>query len=361
MFDFIPINFYTSLYYYILLFVVLLAVVQTYTQPINSAKTTFFNKNFGMIVLVFVLLYIGLRPIHREFADMITYNNIFERYSDGAVITSPNDFLFHIFTKFSSQIMSAQMYFLICASLYVVPLYIVCEKWFEGHWFYAFLFLVSAFSFWAYGTNGIRNGMAGSLFLLGLSREKRVWQIVWIVLAINFHKTMVLPSAGFLLANFYNQPKKMIVFWLLSIPLSLILGSGFESFFATIGFDDDRVRYFTADIGSDRFSSTGFRWDFLAYSATAIFAGWYYIVKKEYEDKVYFLLFNTFVFANAFWVLVIRANYSNRFAYLSWFMIGLVIIYPLLKRKILSRQHQKIGLILVVYFAFTFIMFTFLK
>jgi hypothetical protein len=37
-------------------------------------------------------------------------------------------------------------------------------------------------------------------------------------------------------------------------------------------------------------------------------------------------------------------------------MIGLVIIYPLLKQKIISSQHKKIGLILLAYFAFTFLM-----
>src|SRR5690606_26335421 len=106
-----------------------------------------------------------------------------------------------------------------------------------------------------------------------------------------------LPSVGFLLANFYNHPKNLIVFWVLCIPISLLSGGFFENIFSTIGFDDDRLSYFTGDIGSDRFSSTGFRWDFLTYSATAIFAGWYYIIKREYTDKVYFWLFNTYVFA----------------------------------------------------------------
>src|SRR5690606_25184293 len=110
------------------------------------------------------------------------------------------------------------------------------------------------------------------------------------------------------------------------------------------------------EVEEGKFSSTGFRWDFLLYSSTAVFAGWYYIVKRNYKDKIYFWLFNTYVFSNAFWILVIRANFSNRFAYLSWFMIGLVIIYPLLKQQIIPKQHQVIGLILIAYFSFTFFM-----
>jgi hypothetical protein len=168
---------------------------------------------------------------------------------------------------------------------------------------------------------------------------------------------MILPTGGFILANFYNRPQRVVLIWILCIPFSLVAGGFFEGFFAGLGFEDDRLAYLTEEnIHGDEFAYTGFRWDFLMYSATAVFAGWYYIIKKGYRDKVYFWLFNTYIFANAFWVLIIRANFSNRFAYLSWFMIGLVIIYPLLRVKLLEKQFEKIGLILLFYYSFTYVM-----
>src|SRR5690606_39264861 len=85
---------------------------------------------------------------------------------------------------------------------------------------------------------------------------------------------------------------------------------------------------------------TGFRWDFLLYSGLGTFAGWYFIVKRKYEDQFYQWLFHAFLFANAVWILVIRANFSNRFAYLSWFMLGIVIIYPMLKMKFFHDQNR---------------------
>lgn len=361
MIDFVPITSYTPLYYYVMLVVVFITFITTQTQSLRSSEVLKFNKNFGILIFVFVLLYMGLRPISGVFTDMKTYHRLFMRYADGATITSPNDYGFHVFTKFSTQIISAEIYFLICAFLYVIPLYVACKKWFNDYWFYAFMFLIGAFSFWPYGVNGIRNGIATSFFILAVSRDKRVWQILWLILAVNFHKTMLLPAFGLIIANFYNQPKKMILFWVLCIPLSLIGGGVFENIFANIGFEDDRLSYLVDEADSDKFASTGFRWDFVLYSATAIFAGWYYIVKRKYEDKVYFWLFNTYVFANAFWILVIRANFSNRFAYLSWFMIGLIIIFPLLRKHIIPKQHKMIGLILVVYFSFTFLMHIILK
>ncbi len=314
-------------------------------------------KGVGILFLLFILLYIGLRPIHGVFVDMTNYNFMFEYFQEGGDISDSIDLLFFQFTKFCSSIMSAQIYFFVCAALYILPLYFICKKWFKEYWFYGFLFLVISFSFWAYGTNGIRNGIATSLFLFGISREKWLYKAVWILIAIGFHKSMLLPTAGFIFANMYHKPKQFLVFWFLCIPLSLVSGGFWENLFSGI-IEDTRIKYFTTVAEEGVFSSTDFRWDFLLYGSTAVYAGWYYIVKKKFSDKVYFCLFNTYIFANAFWILVIRANFSNRFAYLSWFMMALVIIYPLLVQKDLIRnQHSVIGAILLLYSGFTFFMY----
>ncbi|MBQ0736950.1 EpsG family protein [Aquimarina celericrescens] len=354
MFDWIPLELYSPIYYYILLGIVLMILVDSHLNRIPRNDKM---QRIGFLLIIFLVLYMGFRPISgRYFGDTSTYASIFNNYFNGADITSDKDFLFHNLMKISSYVINVHFFFFLCALLYVVPLYLVCKKWFKDLWFFGFLFLITAFSFWAAGTNGIRNGIAGSLLLLGISKEKRIIQTLWIILAVSVHKSMLLPTAGFILAQFFNQPKKMIFFWALCIPISLLAGGAFETFFGSLGFDD-RLSYLTeGNVNDDDFSSTGFRWDFVLYSATAIYAGWYYIVKKGFHDQVYYWLFNTYIFANAFWILVIRANFSNRFAYLSWFMIGLVIIYPLLKENILNNQYKKVGFVLVLQFAFTFFM-----
>ncbi|TXD56690.1 EpsG family protein [Polaribacter sp. IC066] len=356
MFDFIPVIYYTPIYYILMLLVVLRTFLFTQYNKLNTSRAFVFQRNLGLFIFIFTLLYMGLRPISGVFVDMTTYNKIFERYASGGQYDRSGDLLFHVFTKISSGIMTANFYFFICSVLYVVPLYMVCKKWFSKNWVYAFLLLITAFTFWNYGTNGIRNGMAGSIFLLAISRDKKVYQLLLIITAVSFHQSMILPAVAFLVSSFINKPKIMIAIWFVSILLSLVAGGLFEVFFAGLGFDDDRVSYLTDKVVEGRFSSTGFRWDFLLYSATAIFAGWYFIVKKKYYDKTYFILFNTYLISNAFWILVIRANFSNRFAYLSWFMMSLVVIYPLLKSKLFATQLQLIGIIVLTYFSFTFLM-----
>ena len=357
MIDFIPIEHYTIIYFFVMLAIVLFAFLHTQAVSINSAFNLRYMQSVGVFTVIFVLFYMGLRPIHGVFVDMISYNRQFENFQQFGVLMmdNPRDYFFDLFTLLCSKIMSAQMYFLTCAALYVMPLRIVSKKWFGRYWFYGFLTLVISLSFWNFGTNGIRNGIASSLFLLGISRDKRLWQIVWVIVAINFHKSMVLPALGFVLATIYNKPKYYLLFWIICIPISLSFGTVFQGLFS--GFmEDERSSYLIEEVNSSSFSSVGFRWDFLLYSAAGVFAGWFYIFKRKFQDQFYNILYCTFLFANAFWILVIRANFSNRFAYLSWFMLAVIIFYPLLKKQFLRKQYSKIGFITLAYFFFTFLM-----
>ena len=252
------------------------------------------------------------------------------------------------------------MFFLICAFCYVFPMYKISKVFFNEYWFYCFFMFIVSFSFWAYGVNGVRNGMACSLFLWGVSYHKnKVVMVIFFLLASLTHKSTVLPILAFIITYFYNDPKVYFKAWLACIPLSLVLGSAFIVIFSSIGFgDDDRLAgYLSGQSEQGTFSSTGFRWDFLFYSAFAVFSGWYFIYKRNFKDKIYFQLLNTYLICNGFWILIITANFSNRFAYLSWFMMAIVVIYPLLKQKFFKNQHIMIAKVMLFYFSFTFLMY----
>lgn len=349
--DFIPIEYYTPFYFYTILIIVFVSFFELIAKGRQKTK-------YGLLLVWSIVIYMGLRPISGVyFGDTSTYAQVFEHYQSGGSITTTKDIVFHYFMMLCSKLIGVHSFFLICAFLYVFPLYLVSKKWFKDYWFYAFLMLVASFSFWAYGTNGVRNGIAGSLFLYGVSRDRRLFQFLWIALAIGFHKSMLLPAAGFVLSLYYNKPKVILIFWILCIPLSLAAGGFWESFFANLGFEDDRLSYLTdGNVNDDNFSSNGFRWDFLLYSASAVFVGWYFIIKNSFNDKVYNNLFITYLVANAFWILVIRANFSNRFAYLSWFMMALVIVYPFLKSQLIKKQSIRFAWVIIFYFTFTLVM-----
>ncbi|QLE02800.1 EpsG family protein [Galbibacter sp. BG1] len=358
MLDLFPIESYGVVWYNIQLFVIFLTVLHTQVMDYNDKRMHQYLAIIGWPYALFVLLYLGLRPISGKFIDMTTYAYMFYRETVGSPIDMGSDYAFTLLLKFSAFITNVNGFFFICACLYVIPLVLACRKLFKHFWIYCFIALVASFSFYTYGVNGIRNGMATSIFILGIAFYKKpVVSAIFIVIACSFHQSMYLPTAAYIATYFLKNPKLYLIGWMVAIPLSLVFGSLFITLFTSLGFADDRLnQYLLSEADKEAFSSTGFRWDFLIYSATGTFAGWYFIFKQKFTDTLYHRIYGTFLIANAFWILVIKANFSNRFAYLSWFLLALVIFYPFLKKKFFHYQHQVFGIVLLLYFSFTYVL-----
>ncbi len=356
MFDFIPEQTYSITYLYISGVIVLFTVLNSLIVPLESEKNLSFFKFMGIILLVFVLAYLGFRPISWVFGDMRIYENRYIYYANGGEVAANKDVGFALFMKVLSFAFSVKTFFFICAFFYIYPLYRSSKKWFNNYWYYAFLMAVISFSFWPYGSNGIRNGLATSVFVLALANEnKKVYAYSLFVISFLCHASLLLPIACFFVANMYKDTKLYFRIWLLAIPLSLVSGGFWEGFIGGLGFDD-RLSYLTDYTYQDSFAYTGFRWDFLIYSGLGVLSGWYFIFKKGYESRTYSLLLITYLLSNSFWILVIRASFSNRFAYLSWFLLPFVIIYPLVDKKIFKNQNSITGVIIFTYFIITFIL-----
>ena len=340
---------------------VLLVFIQAGNSELFDKQNLSIKKVFGIFFLWFVILYMGTRPISFTFADMAVYALEFKDYAQGAPLNTDKEIVFGVFMKFCSGIMSAEVFFLLCAFLYVYPLYLASKKLFKEYWFYSLFILVISFSFWAYGTNGIRNGLATSLFIYALSRDKKWMTLAFIAVSVLIHTSLIIPTIAYVISLFNKNLKPYLIAWFVAISLSLALGGFWENFFLGLGLiEEDRViGYFSGDqayLDNIVEIKVGFRWDFLLYSAIGVFAGYYYIFKKKFEDVFYNRLFAIYLMCNALWILVIRANFSNRFAYLSWFLLGLLVIYPLIKVSLFKKQHVLIGRILFIYFAFTYVL-----
>ncbi|RAR51135.1 EpsG family protein [Flavobacterium lacus] len=355
----IPIDYYELIYYNVLLLIVVVIFMQSFKLEVQDVANLKGKNVFGILFLFFLILYIGLRPINYRFGDMLNYYNEFLEYQNGYPFDTSKDFVFEVFKYFFAKNLTAPLFFFTCALLYLLPLYFGAKKIFNDYWFYAFLMLAISFSFWGYGVNGIRNGIASSLFILAISKDKWISKYMLFLLIIFIHKSLIIPILVYFLVSKYSNTKVYLYFWFLTIPLSLAMGGFWENLFLSAGFNDDKLSLYIGGVDQASEGVTlkiGFRWDFLLYSATGIFAAWFFIIKKKFNDKTYSLICNIYIVANGFWILVIRASYSNRFSYLSWFLLGLVIIYPLLKNKFYENQHRKIGIIIILYFGFTYLL-----
>lgn len=351
----IPAPIYTQIYYHLLLLVMLGLVIQLMTTDIQNSKAIGGVSAVGYLLFIGVTLYLGLRPEPRSFGDSYFYGHSFEMQRLGIVEYKSSDWAFKALLKFAASSMTMNQFFLLIDIVYVVPCFIFAKKYFKTYWFYAFFMFVGSFSFFSYGTNGLRNGMATALFVLALCFYNRKWIMFPIMyIAIGVHTSILIPLAGFLVSLFYKNTKYILIAWLCFIPISLVSGGFWESLFA--GFIDDSRTAYLGQNNIDNQTVRGFRWDFILYSGMGIFAGYYFIIKQKFTEKFYVHLYNTFVIANGFWILVIRANYSNRIAYLSWFLMAPVIIYPMVKMKFWKNQNIVLASVITVYYLFTYFM-----
>ena len=332
----------------------------------RSAKKLLSRKKSNPWVFVYSFLFIivvGLRPVSAAFGDTVPYANTFDYFSTfPEAVVSDHDTLFYYFMWLCSQVMTVHSFFLILEFLYVAPIIIACNRLLRKNADIGLVICLAAFSFFTYGTNGLRNGVSLSIVFLALSlidgnTFQKVLCAVLSLAAISLHASAALPVTCMVVAYFIKKPDVMFVFWGFSILVSLVAGDSIANLFASFGFDDRISEYILVDVDENLFSHVGFRWDFLLYSAIPILLGWYVFFKKHVYDRTYRLILGTYIFANAFWIMVIRAEYSNRFAYLSWFLYPIVLSYPLLKLTIWPKtQGFKCALIMAGHFAFTFLM-----
>lgn len=354
-FSFIPIDLYTPIWYNIIFFISLIFFIILQTHDRSQVK--YYRKTssvWGYTLLLFTLLYIGLRPIHEKFVDMVTYAYMFDLTKGSSlteVSTTFKDLGFFYFTKFFSENdIPKTIWFLACACLYIVPLYVVSKRWFEkSYWVLAFIAAVCSFSFWGYGVNGIRNGIATSLFFLGISSNKTIYKCIWFFIAFSFHNSVILPIIGYIISLFCNKPKIFVLIWAFCVPLSFMFGGLFQNLLVSV-VTDERASYLSgADV--DNFA---FRWDFIVYSATGCISILYFLYVRHFKDNTYDSLAVTYLTSNALWILINQVNFSNRFAYLSWFLLPFVIVYPWIKGNYKLRHFS---FVFLIYSSFTYMMF----
>lgn len=316
------------------------------------------------VYILLMLFFLGLRPLSGVFVDTMNYALKYQLFQTGDKVynSDSKEWLFEWLMFHCSKYFNVQIFFLIVEFIYFIPVLWACYKFVPNHYILMFIFCMGAFSFLSYGVNGIRNGMACSLVIAALPcvNSSFIWKIVSIILcwaAFYIHKSTALPISCIFVACLIKDSRYTMIFWLISIIVSLLWGGPIEQFFVNLGFDDRMESYASTNLETVSMSSSSFRWDFLLYSSIPILMGYYVLYVRKVWDKNYLLLLNTYILSNAFWVMMIRAAFSNRFAYLSWFLYALVLSYPCLRLPIWRKQGLMVAFILVCHFLFTYLMF----
>jgi hypothetical protein len=258
--------------------------------------------------------------------------------------------------------LDVKYFFLIVEAGYVMTAFWAVKRIVPDDPMFGMLLMIASLMFFPFAVNGLRNGLACHIVLLAISYlldDKYLTGALLCLAAFGFHRSTALPIVAVLTGIFVTRNIRIaIAFWVLSIFVSLVAGGAVSGFFASLGFDDRMSSYVMAQDMSI-FSRTGFRWDFLLYSALPVVMVWYVCVNRGFSDSWYDVICTAYCICNAFWIMVIRSSYSNRFAYLSWFLYPLVIAYPLIRFPIWEDQDRKAGAAILAYAGFTVVMMLF--
>lgn len=358
-----PAYLYDAIYLYTIMFFVVIVSLQGFSGSLLNKRTASGWMYFGVFLAIMLTLFIGLRPLS-GLGDTGTYYNTFKAISlVGYEYTNKqlSEPVFYVPMRWFAQTTGIYTFFVCVAMVYICGYWFAAKRLFGTYQFYCFLMILASFGFLAGGVNGIRIGMALSLFFLAISfHERRILMIVLCLLALGTQKsTGILIGAAFI-AWFIKKPKLWLAVWFLSIAASYVLGDSAQGLIAGLGIQDDRFTdYLTADDSmNEQFSKVGWRWDFLIYSALPVVFGWYFIFKRRFKDNFYIWIFSIYLIANSFWLFLIRIPFTNRFASLSWSLMPLIFIYPFFKEYFweAGKQQKYLGMTILIYFLITFIL-----
>lgn len=361
--DFVPLLSYTLYFEGSILIWVLFLVFLCHRGIVLEKETTTWIMNLGKAYVIVLILYMGLRPISSVFGDTVNYAVGFRKM---AASDAPFQFeyqrewiyynLMQLFAKFSN----IHAFYLLCATVYVGSLALAMKRIFHSYYFIPMLVVMSMFTFWAYGVNGVRNGMGASLFILAMTYVDNLpVAILLCLLGCGMHQSTWLMVAAAIVAWFVKNSRCYLVAWVLCVVVSYFWGGPVQDFlsqYAVFGNDSRMEGYLTGEgqIGEIVQMEMKFHWDFLIYSSMGVAVGYYFTFVRKFEDEYYHWIFNIYLLTNALWVLVIRAIYSNRFAQISWFILPLVLIYPFMKKRFWDNHEKMLGYALMAFYAFSF-------
>lgn len=314
-----------------------------------------------LICLVYSL-FIGGRPLDGVFGDSISYARIYDNFNYPDVVPDwRTEWIWQYLMLTCKQLgLSSSGFFTVVSIGYFFTAYVAICILTPKDVMLTLLFVLSSLMFYSFGINGMRNGLACHIVLMGIAlmlRGRVMLALFMYACAFGIHRSSVLPIASSMLSAIGpRSPMPVVVLWLACIPVSIVTGDFFSVLFGDMGFDY-RMAAYASNQDMSLFSHVGFRWDFLLYSTVPVAMVLWVTKIRHITDRWYTVLASTYILCNAFWILVIRSAYSNRFAYLSWCIYPIVVAYPLVNLPVWRGHHTvKTAIVLIAYVAFTIIL-----
>lgn len=357
--------FIASIYRYI--YILAVAFVTLHYLPIYQTQTAFGNnqgKSYygnGLAFLIIVILFIGIRPINEQyFNDMAAYSYWIRLHAGSTFVfnkETDNKIFDNFILWFGSNNFDQRFFFIIMSALYFGCMYLGLKRLFPNNIKLAFLTYLAGFSTFAYAVNGMKAGVAASIFILALSfKDKKIICALLMMVSLGFHHSMILPIVACVLVYVFKNAKWYYRFWLLSLIVCALHITYFQEVFA--GFSDEQGASYLNATSETTSAYIGFRPDFILYSAMPVLLGYKYEINTGQKlSSTYQFLMHFYLLTNAVWMLCMYASFNNRIAYLSWFVYPIVIIAPFLDKMNKDPQrYVKLSRVVKYHLFFTMFM-----
>ena len=313
----------------------------------------------SILVTMLLVVTIGFRPNYRGFVDMFNYNEWFYHLQSNLPVfrwdwSETNIIFSNLLAWCAKTFPTPTEFYLINAFIYFGGIFIACRRMFPGNTLAALLTYLAAFSTFSYAVNGVKAGVAASVFLVSLTFYNRKWVMVLLAfLSLGLHHSMIVCFVALIIALFYHNPKLCLGIWVICFFMAMFHITTLQNIFASISEDS---RYISETIENSVKGISGFRIDFILYSFTPIAMGIYAIFFKKIESEVYNFILSLYLIVNSAWMLCMYANFTNRIAYLSWLMLPIVLIYPVLHPAWGENRFKSFSFVMLAHLSFTLFM-----
>lgn len=330
-----------DLIYLSMLFFIVPIVVRDYKGLSPSLKYN--NILLGIYTIIFIVFF-GQRDLSVG-TDTTNYMLAFDLVDKDFISESGKDkgfyFLILLLKYFRYNI---QLFFTIMAALYLVPFYFAIKKTVSGKSF-VFLFVsVSFFFFLSMGINVLKQGIALSFFLLGMTlwtNANKLKSSICFFIACTFHiATIIIILSYFISIKFPKLILPTICFFL-SIVISFI-GidiSGLIRQIPLIGdiFESRALGYITTETTY----KVGFRYNFVIFNFFFALIGYYFLIKRRISSIIsyYPTVFSTYLYCSSIFFLMFNSAYSDRYGLMSWILIPFLIEPFLISEKESGKSY----------------------
>lgn len=308
--------------------------IAIFLKPLTSDATKW---SWGLYMLLILGgLGIALRYLFfNGLGDTTTYFEHFIARSQGLTYKwVSRDWLYEAFTWLTSKTGSVAFHFISITFVIFAPILYWSKKHFnQAYWVVVLLFLAHPF-FIPYANNGIRFGMASSIFILALTVRNSWYRLLFAVAAVLMHGTMLLPFLALYFILIF--PKIRFKYFIIgSITANLfaflLKSSWYQYLLAVLPVQYFyRMHFYLSEMHSRHITIWGgFRWDFWLYGFVIIAWTAWVVYKLKWRNTYFMFIAKLYILIHAITPLFYAVYFANRFAMLAWFLSPLLIALPL--------------------------------